>query len=49
MQNEPVDGLDPKFPFNAMGFTAEMERDFLKTDLGPSLRASHPEVRFRFT
>ena len=24
-QNEPIDGLDPKFPFNALGFTPETQ------------------------
>ena len=36
-QNEPMTGFFPNYPFNTMGFTAEMERDFIKTDLGPTL------------
>ncbi|CAG2100447.1 unnamed protein product [Medioppia subpectinata] len=37
VQNEPMTGMQENFPWNTMGFTAEMERDFLKTDLGPAL------------
>lgn len=46
-QNEPTDGLaGGLFFFNALGFTAEMMRDFIKTDLGPALRASqHAAVK----
>ena len=36
-QNEPMDGNIYKFPFQAMGWTAEMQRDFVKMDLGPAL------------
>ena len=32
-QNEPKAGLVENFPFQCMGFTAEHQRDFLKTDL----------------
>jgi len=37
IQNEPMTGWDPWFPWNTCGFNAEMERDFAKTDLGPIL------------
>ncbi|KAK3097705.1 hypothetical protein FSP39_012333 [Pinctada imbricata] len=36
-QNEPTDGNIFKFPFQAMGWTAEMQRDFIAKDLGPAL------------
>ena len=37
-QNEPMFGLQfENITFNSMVFTAEMERDFIKTDLGPTL------------
>lgn len=36
-QNEPTDGMLYNFPFNAMGFTAEQQRDFIAKDLGPAL------------
>jgi glucosylceramidase len=37
VQNEPMTGWDPWFPWNTCGFNAEMERDFAKMDLGPIL------------
>jgi glucosylceramidase len=39
-QNEPFDGLVPMFPFNCMGWTAPQQRDFIKRNLGPTLRRS---------
>jgi len=39
IQNEPMTGFDPWFPWNTCGFTAAMERDFAKVDLGPILEA----------
>ncbi|XP_059139427.1 lysosomal acid glucosylceramidase-like [Physella acuta] len=39
-QNEPSDGLEFKFPFQAMGFTPEQQRDFIKMDLGPALHSA---------
>jgi glucosylceramidase len=36
-QNEPIDGLIPFFPFNAMGWTPYMQRDWIKNNLGPTL------------
>ncbi|GFS09420.1 glucosylceramidase [Elysia marginata] len=36
-QNEPIDGLEAEFPFQCMGFTPEVYRDFIKMDLGPAL------------
>ena len=38
--NEPINGLIPRFPFNCMSFTPWSQRDFLKKDLGPALRAA---------
>lgn len=37
VQNEPKTGFAKDFPWNTMGYTPEMERDFIKTDLGPTL------------
>ena len=37
-QNEPMDGFMNNFTFQAMGFTPETQRDFVKFDLGPSLK-----------
>lgn len=39
-QNEPFDGLVPMFPFNCMGWTAQQQRDFIKLNLGPTIRNS---------
>ncbi|XP_013384673.1 glucosylceramidase [Lingula anatina] len=39
-QNEPSDGEIIDFPFQAMGWTADLQRDFIKTDLGPALQAA---------
>lgn len=36
-QNEPITGFAPTHRINTMGFTAEMERDFIRTGLGPAL------------
>ena len=36
-QNEPTDGYIYKHFFQAMGFTPEQQRDFIKLDLGPAL------------
>lgn len=45
-QNEPVDGLEADFPFQCMGFTPEMYRDFIKMDLGPALeKAGYGKVK----
>ena len=47
-QNEPMTGFAKNYSFNTMGFTDEMERDFIKTDLGPTLEKAGwtPGVRF---
>uniref|UniRef100_H2YNM8 Glucosylceramidase n=1 Tax=Ciona savignyi TaxID=51511 RepID=H2YNM8_CIOSA len=37
-QNEPSNGFLIKSTWQSMGFTAEMQRDFIKTDLGPMLK-----------
>ncbi|XP_066998118.2 lysosomal acid glucosylceramidase [Anabrus simplex] len=39
-QNEPTDGLSPNFTFNAMGWTADEQQDWLANNLGPALEAS---------
>ncbi|CAH1798081.1 unnamed protein product [Owenia fusiformis] len=36
-ENEPTMGLRTDYLFQAMGFTAEMQRDFIAQDLGPAL------------
>ncbi|CAN7983768.1 unnamed protein product [Ixodes hexagonus] len=36
-QNEPSSGFVPFYPFQAMGFRASTQRDFVKFDLGPAL------------
>ena len=33
------------FRFNAMGFTAETERDFVKKDLGPIVKGAYPDIK----
>nr|XP_002129322.1 glucosylceramidase [Ciona intestinalis] len=38
VQNEPSNGLLVKSSWQSTGFTAEMQRDFVKMDLGPALR-----------
>ena len=38
IQNEPFDGLLPGFAFNCMAFKPEQERDFIASDLGPTLK-----------
>ncbi|CAG2114061.1 unnamed protein product, partial [Medioppia subpectinata] len=40
VENEPKAGNDPNYKFNCLGFTPELQRDFLKLDLGPILEAS---------
>ena len=37
-QNEPSNGLLIKSTWQSTGFTAEMQRDFIKSDLGPALQ-----------
>lgn len=39
-QNEPSDGLIYDFPFQCLGWTPEMQRDFIAKDLGPALEES---------
>jgi glucosylceramidase len=36
IDNEPK-SQDPKYPWNSLGLTPELERDFIKMDLGPIL------------
>ncbi|KAK6750399.1 hypothetical protein RB195_002399 [Necator americanus] len=38
LQNEPIVGGIPLFPWQSMHFTAEMQRDFMKGTLGPMLK-----------
>ncbi|CAI2347074.1 unnamed protein product [Caenorhabditis sp. 36 PRJEB53466] len=39
-QNQPTLGADKKNKVQSMAFTAETQRDFIKLDLGPALKAS---------
>lgn len=39
-QNEPIDGMIPGFSFQCLGWTPEMQRDFIAMDLGPALEAA---------
>ena len=39
-QNEPTDGRLPGFRFQCLGWTAELQRDFIAKDLGPALEAA---------
>lgn len=46
VENEPSAGFVYNYEFQALGFTAETERDFIKLDLGPALEASgHSQVK----
>jgi len=40
VENEPNAGSGPSYAFQCLGFTAELERDFVKKDLGPALHNS---------
>ena len=40
VENEPSMGLLKHYAFQALGLTSEMERDFIKKDLGPALSAA---------
>ncbi|XP_060676746.1 lysosomal acid glucosylceramidase isoform X1 [Hemiscyllium ocellatum] len=45
-QNEPTTGMLTDYRFQCMGFTAEMQRDFILIDLGPALQSSaHKDVQ----
>ena len=37
-QNEPSDGFIADFPFQCLGFSPELQRDFIAKDLGPALK-----------
>ena len=39
-QNEPIDGDVPDFAFNCMGWTADSQAEWVRNNLGPTLRAS---------
>lgn len=39
-QNEPSDGDITDFPFQCLGWTPELQRDFIAKDLGPALEAN---------
>ena len=39
-QNEPWDGTVPDFTFNAMGWNATTQRDWIVEHLGPALEAA---------
>ncbi|CAG2120872.1 unnamed protein product, partial [Medioppia subpectinata] len=38
IENEPGAGNNPNYDFNCMGFNPELQRDFIKSDLGPALQ-----------
>ncbi|KAJ8005046.1 hypothetical protein DPEC_G00142580 [Dallia pectoralis] len=43
--NEPSAGLFSNYSFQALGFTAEEQRDWVRLDLGPALHtSSHPQT-----
>lgn len=45
-ENEPSAGLMPYYPFQCLGFTSELQRDFIAEDLGPALaNSSYKDVR----
>lgn len=45
-QNEPTDGNIANFTFQAMGWTAQTQRDFIKKDLGPALHeAGYKDIK----
>jgi glucosylceramidase len=47
IQNEPLTGGDPWFPWNTCWFSSEDERDFAKLDLGPIMEeAGYPPSEF---
>ncbi len=37
IENEPGAGNSPTYKWNSLGFTPELQRDFIKLDLGPAL------------
>ncbi|RXG52322.1 Glucosylceramidase [Armadillidium vulgare] len=39
-QNEPLSGLEPDWPFNCCGWTAEKMRDWIANVLGPTLSSA---------
>ncbi len=39
-ENEPMAGFQYNYSWQALGFTPETQRDFIKTDLGPALRSA---------
>jgi glucosylceramidase len=46
VQNEPLDGFDANFSFQAMAFKPSQQRDFVKLDLGPALHSSgHGDIK----
>ena len=36
-QNEPSDGMIPDFPYQCLGWTPQLQHDFIAKDLGPAL------------
>jgi glucosylceramidase len=44
-QNEPDEPLIKLNAWQSLRFTTEIERDFIKKDLGPLLKATHPSVK----
>lgn len=37
IENEPIAGFNDKYLWNSLGFSPELQRDFIKLDLGPTL------------
>ncbi|KAF1331343.1 putative glycosyl hydrolase family 30 protein, partial [Globisporangium splendens] len=44
-QNEPDKPIIQPSAWQSLRFTTEIERDFIKKDLGPLLKVNHPEVK----
>ncbi|RLN26013.1 hypothetical protein BBJ28_00027042, partial [Nothophytophthora sp. Chile5] len=44
-QNEPAEPILSLNEWQSLRFTTETERDFVKKDLGPRLKADHPDVK----
>ncbi|OXA45838.1 Glucosylceramidase [Folsomia candida] len=49
VQNEPMTGFAPDYPWNTCGFTAAMERDFVSQHLGPNLNAAGYDTSSNFS
>ena len=40
VENEPQFGYNVNYSFNCLGFNSTLERDYVKLDLGPELKAA---------